>query len=414
MVPSKASALGALVARYSFAFRRRISLGGGGARPPMAGGDRLDPLRARLLARMRDVQGACATWSGARLDATAGEGIFARYEAAAAPTARPPFPKCAPRAVIAGFQKCGTTFIYTWLARDAAFVPPLRGNAFKETHAYRVLSAARDRFEVFPFLEPEDRLFTGDGSVTYAIAPKAAAALAEDDPNVRVLLMVRDAFERAVSDYSYMGTFWGPQGKNVTLGQQLRREMARLRDDPHCTALADLAAALAENVAIARIAASDGGDGRGTNGAVTRSLRMGLKKFERCRLNAFFGHSLLQYGMYIFPVARFFATLRDPMRQLRIVSLESLQRNETQVLRNVQRFFLGPHHTRRVEDKTGAQSNDGGSARRKRKALRANSSGRNFVPGYGLGGPAEINAFRREVRELVITYYGDKPNEAEI
>ncbi len=96
--------------------------------------------------------------------------------------------------VIAGFPKCGTTSLYHWLKQHPDIFMPQA----KEPHYYAPFLS--DRYCRVRDRQSYDALFSavqshqvkGEASVLYAYYPQAIAALLNDHPNAKVIVMLRD------------------------------------------------------------------------------------------------------------------------------------------------------------------------------------------------------------------------------
>lgn len=105
-----------------------------------------------------------------------------------------------PAFLIIGTQKGGTTSLYRWLGQHPQVVEATR----KEVHYFDINYSKGERWYRghFPHAaELEARQITGEGSPYYMCHPHAPARIARLLPNVRLIALLRDPVERAISHY---------------------------------------------------------------------------------------------------------------------------------------------------------------------------------------------------------------------
>lgn len=114
---------------------------------------------------------------------------------------------CAPHFTIAGFMKSGTSFLFDSLTKHPQIVHALRGVVFKETGCYlpNSMSAKRapERMMCFPFVESDDRIIMGDGTVYNAGGRDTPYHFRRDNPDIKVIFVIRDPIERAKSHHRF-------------------------------------------------------------------------------------------------------------------------------------------------------------------------------------------------------------------
>ncbi|MFT4220211.1 MAG: sulfotransferase [Microbacterium sp.] len=114
-----------------------------------------------------------------------------------------------PAFLIVGGQRCGTTSLFKTLAQHPAVARPFifKGIHYFDMHYSRSFAWYRGHFP----LEVTSRLrrlrgagpITGESSPFYGFHPLAAQRIANDLPNVRLIMLLRDPVERAYSAHSH-------------------------------------------------------------------------------------------------------------------------------------------------------------------------------------------------------------------
>lgn len=105
-----------------------------------------------------------------------------------------------PDFLIAGAQRCGTTSLFRMLAKHPDVKPPAitKGVHFFDT-AHRYSRGSRFYAAHFPIAIGSPSKVTGEASPYYIFHPLAAQRIANELPDVRVIVLVRDPVERAFS-----------------------------------------------------------------------------------------------------------------------------------------------------------------------------------------------------------------------
>lgn len=108
--------------------------------------------------------------------------------------------RAVPSFLIIGTQKGGTTSLYRWLGQHPQVVEASR----KEVHYFDINFSRGERWyrSHFPLLRglTEGQL-TGEGSPYYMCHPHAPARIASLLPDVRLIVLLRNPVERAISHY---------------------------------------------------------------------------------------------------------------------------------------------------------------------------------------------------------------------
>lgn len=113
---------------------------------------------------------------------------------------------CAPTIVIAGFMKSASSFLFSALASHPQVIPPLVGSQYKETKCYHPYPAEKltRRARCFPYIEDGESLASIDGTVLYATDKIVPHLLKQDNPNVKVIFVVRHPVDRLYSFYKFV------------------------------------------------------------------------------------------------------------------------------------------------------------------------------------------------------------------
>lgn len=117
---------------------------------------------------------------------------------------------CAPAFAIAGFMKTGTTYLFLTLSKHPQILQNLRGVTFKETGCYmkegsrpRPGESHFSRELCFPFVERGEGWFFGDGTVYNAVRINPPLLMKSDNPNMKVIFVVRDPVSRIESHHRF-------------------------------------------------------------------------------------------------------------------------------------------------------------------------------------------------------------------
>lgn len=146
-----------------------------------------------------------------------------------------------PDFVIVGAQKAGTSSLYHYLTLH----PRVEGASTKEVHFFdthfdKGLAWYRSHFPVRASLTARrrgrERLLTGEASPYYLYHPHVAARIARHLPEARLLVLLRDPVDRALSHYWYMVQLGRePLPLDEAFAREAERldaEKARLAADP--------------------------------------------------------------------------------------------------------------------------------------------------------------------------------------
>jgi hypothetical protein len=113
---------------------------------------------------------------------------------------------CAPGIVIAGFAKSASSFLFNVLAAHPLVLPALRGAHHKESRCYahdprHSPNQLADRAWCFPFVEEGEGFLSMDGTVGYSSQRVVPYTLKADNPDVKVLFVVRHPVDRLYSSF---------------------------------------------------------------------------------------------------------------------------------------------------------------------------------------------------------------------
>lgn len=111
-----------------------------------------------------------------------------------------------PDVIIPGVQKCGTSSLFAWMTQH----PDVYGSIPKEVHYFDGgRAAARDDWPLpeswyrahFPTLDCVAEGIAIEATPRYMLHPAAAERIAETVPQVRLIVLLRNPVERAISHY---------------------------------------------------------------------------------------------------------------------------------------------------------------------------------------------------------------------
>lgn len=112
---------------------------------------------------------------------------------------------CAPSIIVAGFMKSASSFLFNTLVKHPQVLSPLIGSQLKETYCYmgNIPGALRNRMWCFPYISPYENFHAGDGTVYYGVDSSVPYTLKADNPNVKVIFVVRHPVDRLYSNYKF-------------------------------------------------------------------------------------------------------------------------------------------------------------------------------------------------------------------
>lgn len=151
--------------------------------------------------------------------------------------------RMAPDFVIIGAQRCGTTSLFRYLAAHPVVVPPLfqKGIHFFDMNYGRGLRWYRGQFPIRSIADRRvaatgHRAVSGEASPYYLFHPIAPARIARDLPAVRLIVLLRDPVERAISAHrqeTARGFETEPFERALELEEtRLAGEVERIEADP--------------------------------------------------------------------------------------------------------------------------------------------------------------------------------------
>lgn len=103
----------------------------------------------------------------------------------------------APDFLIVGAQKAGTTSLYNCLKQHPAILPARK----KEIHYFSQFYRKGLPWYLEHFPSREENQLSGEASPFYLFHPQSARRIAETYPAIRIIIMLRDPVERAISHY---------------------------------------------------------------------------------------------------------------------------------------------------------------------------------------------------------------------
>lgn len=130
-----------------------------------------------------------------------------------------------PSFMIVGAQKAGTTSLYKYLAQHSAIKPTL----LKEVHYFDLnYDKPVSWYQSFFPLKKKNNSITGEASPYYMFHPYAIKRIAEYNPNMKIIVLLRDPASRAISHY-YHEVRLGRE--KLTMREAFDRETSRLEGE---------------------------------------------------------------------------------------------------------------------------------------------------------------------------------------
>lgn len=114
-----------------------------------------------------------------------------------------------PDFVVIGGQKCGTTSLYRYIKSHPNFVPPYKkGGTYFDANYSKGIAWYRAHFPLASIMaakrEAGMNVLTGEVATSYIHHPLAASRMAELQPSVKLIAVLRNPVERAYSHYQHM------------------------------------------------------------------------------------------------------------------------------------------------------------------------------------------------------------------
>ena len=132
-----------------------------------------------------------------------------------------------PKFLIIGVQKGGTTSLYSYLAVH----PQIRAAIIKEVHYFDFYYPCGEAWYLAHFV-PErwllDGQLTGEASPEYIFSPFAAERVAAFDPDMKLIVMLRNPVERAYSQYQMS---LRRERETLPFAEALAQEPERLKNE---------------------------------------------------------------------------------------------------------------------------------------------------------------------------------------
>jgi hypothetical protein len=107
------------------------------------------------------------------------------------------FNRMEPSFIIIGEARCGTTSLFNYISQNDKVLPPLK----KEIHFfdYKFLKKKGWYKSFFPFVK--EGKITGEATPYYFSHPKAAKRIKETYPDIKIILVLRNPIDRAISSF---------------------------------------------------------------------------------------------------------------------------------------------------------------------------------------------------------------------
>lgn len=103
-----------------------------------------------------------------------------------------------PNFIIVGAQKAGTTSLYKYLTQH----PDIKSTLLKEVHYFDLnYDKPLSWYHSFFPLNKNEKKITGEASPYYMFHPLAIKRIAKYDPNIKIIVLLREPASRAISHY---------------------------------------------------------------------------------------------------------------------------------------------------------------------------------------------------------------------
>jgi hypothetical protein len=134
-----------------------------------------------------------------------------------------------PDFIIIGAMRCGTSSLYSYLYSHPQVLPAKR----KEVH-YFDLNFEKEENWYRSFFPPAPimatgKYITGEASPYYLYHPHAVRRIQEVIPDVKIIILLRDPVDRAISAYWYISNV--TEEEDLPIEEAFRREKERLRGE---------------------------------------------------------------------------------------------------------------------------------------------------------------------------------------
>ncbi|HLO47453.1 MAG TPA: tetratricopeptide repeat protein [Kamptonema sp.] len=132
-----------------------------------------------------------------------------------------------PNFIIIGSQRCGTTSLYSYLANHPQILSPIKKEIdFWSWHFNRGIDWYLSHF---PPLPQGQNFLTGEASPSYLDYPEAGKRLFSLFPNVKLILLLRNPVDRAISQYyRWLSLNW----EHRSFEEAIADEIERLNNNP--------------------------------------------------------------------------------------------------------------------------------------------------------------------------------------
>ncbi|MDJ0555728.1 MAG: tetratricopeptide repeat protein [Microcoleaceae cyanobacterium MO_207.B10] len=133
----------------------------------------------------------------------------------------------APNFMIIGVNKGGTTSLYSYLIQHPQIIPPVKKEM--DFWSWKFNGSIDWYLAHFPAI-PEGKIFlTGEASPSYFDHPNAAARIAQVFPKIKLIILLRNPIDRAVSQYhQWLRLNW----ENRTFEEVIKSDLEKLTISP--------------------------------------------------------------------------------------------------------------------------------------------------------------------------------------
>ncbi len=133
-----------------------------------------------------------------------------------------------PDFMIAGFQKCGTTSLFSYLVQHPEIAPPLKKEIkYFDLNSSQNINWYKAHFPKYADAQNDQKPITGEATPDYIFFPEIAAKIARLNSRIKLIIICRNPVDRAFSQYKY--SIWRGT-EYLSFAEALEKEPERLAE----------------------------------------------------------------------------------------------------------------------------------------------------------------------------------------